>query len=100
MWVVLVVVLYPEWDHLQHGCGISSGLDPGVVALEGFDECFADTVALGASHRGEAGDEAEGGSELQGLTGGVGGAVVGEPLDWMGRPDGGEPSLDAGQHRR
>jgi hypothetical protein len=60
MWVVLVVVLYREWDHLQHGCGIWSGLDPGVVAFEGFDECFADAVALGASHRGEAGDEAEG----------------------------------------
>src|SRR5579872_3191260 len=85
MWMVLVVVLDPKREHLQHGCGIWSGLDPGVVALEGFDEGLADAVALGASHRGKAGNEAKCGGELQCFLRGVGGTVVSQPLNLMRR---------------
>jgi hypothetical protein len=52
MEMALVVALDPEREHLQHSCGIWSGLDSCVVALEGFDEGFADAIALGAPHWG------------------------------------------------
>lgn len=63
--MVAVVVIYPEWNHLQYGRGVWSELDPGVVALECFDEGLADAVALGASHRSEAGNQTECCGELQ-----------------------------------
>ena len=96
---MVVVVLDPVGDHLQHGRGIWSRLYPGVVAFESLDEGFADLVAFGTAHRREAGDEANCGSELQRFAGGVGGAIVGQPLDRMDRLGGGEPSFDAGQHQ-
>ena len=56
------------------------GVHPGIVTLDSFDESLADTVALGAADRCEAGDEVERGGEIDGLSCGVGRAVVGEPL--------------------
>jgi hypothetical protein len=47
--VIVVAVIDPKWEHLQHGCSICSGLDPGVGALECFDEGLADPIALRAS---------------------------------------------------
>jgi hypothetical protein len=85
--MVVVIVLDPAGEHLQHGCVIWFGLDPGVVAFEGFDEGLADPIALRASPWGEAGHEDQSG---------VGGAVISEPLNRMARPGGGEPSFDAG----
>jgi len=51
MGMMLVVVIDRTGEHLQNGCGIGSGSDFGVVALEDFDEGLADAIALGASHR-------------------------------------------------
>src|SRR5215813_10585193 len=99
MGVILVVVIDPTWEHLQHGCGIWSGLDPGVVALECFDEGLADAIALGASHWGEAGNEAKCDGELQCFPRGVSGTVVSEPLNRMRRPGSGKPLLDTGEHQ-
>ena len=44
--MVFVVVPDPAGKHLQHGGGIWSGLDPGVVAFEGFDEGLADATVI------------------------------------------------------
>lgn len=85
--------------HLQHGRGIWSGSDPGVVPLEGFDEGLADAIALGASHRGEAGNEAKCDGELPCFSRGVSGTVVSEPLNRMRRPGSGEPLLDTSEHQ-
>ena len=83
MGMILVVVVDPERKHLQHGCGIWSGLDPGVVAFEGFDERLADAIALGASHRGEAGNETKCDGKLQCFPRGVSGTVISKPLNRM-----------------
>src|ERR1700761_8266747 len=99
MGMMLVVIIDPERKHLQHGCGIWSGLDPGVVALEGFDERLADAIALGAPHRGEAGNEAKCDGELQCFLRGVSGTVVSKPLNRVRRPGSGKPMLDTGEHQ-
>ena len=62
--MVLVVVLDPAWELGEHGQGIRTRLYPGVVALEGLHESLADAVALGAAHRGEAGDQVKGCGEV------------------------------------
>jgi hypothetical protein len=96
--VTFVVVVDPGRKLLQHSHGIRSGLDARVVALQGLHEGFADAVALRAADGGEAGHEGKSGGEAQRLLGGVGRAVIGQPLHGMGRPESGEPPLDAGEH--
>src|ERR1700722_1358386 len=99
MGMVLVIVVDPKWNHLQHGCGVWSGLDAGVIALEGFDEGLADAIALGASHRGEAGNETKCDGKLQCFPRGVSGPVISKPLNRMRCPCGGKPSFDTGEHQ-
>jgi hypothetical protein len=73
MGVDLVVILDPAGQLLEDGQGVGTGLDAGVVALEGFPERLADAVALWAAHGGEAGDQAK--SDVEHIAG-EGGAVV------------------------
>jgi hypothetical protein len=93
-----VVVLEPGGDLLEDGDGVWPRVHAGIVALEGFDEGLADAVAFGAADRREAWNEVQRGGEVGRLRGGVGGAVVGEPLDGLWGADGVEPALDAVQH--
>ena len=93
-----VVIFEPGGQLLQDGDGIRPGVHAGIIALEGFDEGLADTIALGAADRREARDKVERGGEIDGLRGGIGGAVVGEPLDGQRGADGIEAALDAIQH--
>lgn len=60
----------------------------GVVTLQGFDECLADAVALRAADRREAWSEVQRSGEIGRLRGGIGRAVVGEPLDRLRRANG------------
>ncbi len=94
-----VIVLDPGGKLLQDGEGVRAGLDAGIIALEGFDECLADAVALRTAHRGKAGDEVEGGRDVKRVAGGEGGAIVGQPLHGMGRPQDPEAGLDTGEHQ-
>jgi hypothetical protein len=95
--VALVAIVDPHWELRQDCQGIRARLHAGIVPLESLDERLANAVALGASERSEAGRKGKGGGEVQRLVGGVGRAVVGEPLHGMGRPEGGEAALDARQ---
>ena len=97
--MVFVVVLDPSGNHEQDGRRIGSGLDPGMVTFEGFDEGLANAVAFGTAHWGEAGNEAQRCSEHQCLCRSVSRAIISEPLNRIGRTDRREPALDAGQHQ-
>ena len=93
-----VVVLEPFGQALEDGDGVLPWVHADVVALEGLHEGLADAVALGAADGREAGDEVQGGGEVDGLAGGVGGAVVGEPLDGVRGAWCAEAVLDAVEH--
>ncbi len=93
-----IAVLEPGGDLLQDGGGVRPGVHAGIVALQGFDERLADAVTLGAADWREAWREVQRGSEVDCLRGGVGGAVVGEPLDRLRGADGVEAALDAVEH--
>jgi hypothetical protein len=94
----IVVVFEPGSQLLEDGDGVRPRVHADIVALEGFDEGLADTDALGAAARGEAGDKVQRGDEVHCLARGVGGAVVGEPLHRYQGADGVELALDAFQH--
>ena len=81
----------------------------GVVVLEPFGQALedghgvwpwvhADAVALGAADGREAGDEVQGGGEVDGFADGVGEAVVDEPLDRLWGAWCAEAVLDAVEH--
>ena len=56
------------------------GVEPSVIALEGFHERLGDAVGLRAAHGREARHEADGVSEGDRLVGREAAAVVGQPL--------------------
>jgi hypothetical protein len=66
--------------------------------LEGLHESLADVIALGAANGRKAGDEVQRDGEVGGLAGGVGGAVVREPLDRVRGAERLEAPFDAVQH--
>ena len=66
-----VVVLEPFGQALEDRDGVWPWVHADVVALEGLHEGLADAVALGAADGREAGDEVQGGGEVDGFAGGV-----------------------------
>lgn len=79
-----VVILEQGGDLLQDRYDVRPGVHAGIVALQGFDESLADAVTFGAADRREARNQIQ--------RGGVGGAVVSEPLDRLRGADGVEPT--------
>lgn len=65
-----VVVLEPSGELLEDGNGVWPGVHAGIVALQGFDESLADTVAFGAADRREAWNQVQRRGEVDGLCGG------------------------------
>ena len=99
MRMVVVVVVDPGRELLQHRENVRPRLYACTLALEGLDEGFAGTVAFRAPDRGKAGQEGEGGNKLEGLASGLSGPVIRGALHGTGCPQGIEPSLDAGEHQ-
>jgi hypothetical protein len=89
-----VVVLKPSGQALQDGDGVGPWVHADVVALEGLHESLADAVALGTADGREAGDEVQRDDEVGGLAGGVGEAVVGQPLHGLQRAPPASPADD------
>ena len=98
MRVDVIVILEPGWQLLEDGDGVWPLVDAGIIAFQGFDEGLADAVAFRATDRREAWNKVQGCGEVGGLGGGIGGAIIGEPLDWMWGAERVEPALDAVEH--
>ena len=94
--MVFVVVVDPSCKLLQNIQGIRTRLDAGLVALEGLHEGLADPVAFRTADRRKAWRQRQSGGEFQCLTGGIGGAVIRQPLNGVRCPQGVEPPFDAG----
>jgi hypothetical protein len=84
--MILVVVVDPGRKLLQDGQGIRTRLDAGIVTFKDFDEGFAHTVAFWTADGRKAGHEGQRDNEFQCLSGGVGGAIVRQPLNGMRCP--------------
>ena len=98
MRVYVIVILEPGWQLLHDGDGIWPWVYAGIVALKGFDEGLADAVAFRASDWSEARNKVQRGCEIDGLSGGIGRAIISQPLDRRGRAERIEPSLNAIKH--
>src|SRR4051812_25684511 len=95
-----VVMFEPRNELAQHAGRIGLRTDPRVIPFESFDEGFSHAVGLGALDWRRAGQEADVSRQGAGVPGGVGRAVVREPLDRLGQfVDKPEPALDAFDHQ-
>jgi hypothetical protein len=94
MRVYVIVILEPGWQLLHDGDGIWPWVYAGIVALEGFDEGLADAVAFRASDWREAWNKVKRSGKISGLSGGIGGTIISQPLDRRGRAERIEPSLN------
>src|SRR3954453_6391979 len=91
-----VVMFEPRNELAQHAGRIGLRTDPRVIPFESFDEGFSHAVGLGALDWRRAGQEADVSRQGAGVPGGVGRAVVREPLDRLGQfVDKPEAALDA-----
>jgi hypothetical protein len=79
--VYVIVILELGWQWLHDADGIWPWVYAGIVALKGFDEGLADAVAFRASDWREARNKVQRGCEIDGLGGGIGGAIISQPLD-------------------
>src|SRR3954465_11974691 len=80
-----VVMFEPRNELAQHAGRIGLRTDPRVIPFESFDEGFSHAVGLGALDWRRAGQEADVSRQGAGVPGGVGRAVVREPLDRLGQ---------------
>src|SRR3954464_14534055 len=95
-----VVMFEPRNELAQHAGRIGLRTDPSVIPFESFDEGFSHAVGLGALDWRRAGQEADVSRQGAGVPGGVGRAVVREPLDRLGQfVDKPEAALDAFDHQ-
>lgn len=98
MRVDVVLILEPGWQLLEDRGGVWPWVHAGIVAFQGFDEGLANAVAFRAADRREAWNKVQGCGEVRGFGGGIGGAIIGEPLDWKRGAERVEPALDAVEH--
>src|ERR1051325_6766946 len=95
-----VVMFEPSIELAQHAGRIRPRADPRVIPFEGFDEGFSHTVGLGALDRRRAGHQADVSRQSTGVPGGVGRAVVRQPLNRLRQfVDKPEAALDALDHQ-
>jgi hypothetical protein len=85
MRVYVVVILEPSRELLHDGDGIWPWVYAGIIAFQCFDEGLAYAVAFRASDRREARSKVQGGCEVDGLSGGIGGAIINQPAmrEWL-----------------
>jgi len=81
MRVDVIVILEPCWQLLEDRDGVWPWVHAGIVTFQGFDEGLADAVAFRTTDRREAWNKVQGCGEVGGFGGGIGGAIIGEPLD-------------------
>ena len=98
MRVDVVVILEPSWQLLEDRDGVWPWVYAGIVTFQGFDEGLADAVAIRATDRRETWNKVQGYGEVRGFGGGIGGAIISQPLDRKRGAERVEPALDAGEH--
>lgn len=81
MRVDVVVILEPGGQLLEDGDGVWPWVHAGIIAFQGFDEGLAYPVAFRAADRREAWNKVQGCGEVGGFGGGIGGAIISQPLD-------------------
>jgi hypothetical protein len=74
-----IVISEPGTKLSQYGRSVGCGIEPDVIALEGFDERLGHAVTLGRSVRSSARNQADIGGEGTGITSDVARAIVAEP---------------------
>lgn len=80
----VVVVPEPVRKLAYKGVGIGDRIDPDVISLEGPDEGFGHTVALGALQGRRSWFQPHSAGKVLRAAGDIATAVVGQPLDGIG----------------
>jgi hypothetical protein len=98
MRVDVVVILEPGRQLLEDRDGVWPWVHAGIVTFQGFDECLANAIALRAADWREAWNKVKRSSKISGLSGGIGGAIISQPLDGKRGAERVEPALHAVEH--
>lgn len=98
MRVGIIVILEPRWQLLEERNGVWPWVYAGIVTFQGFDEGLADAVAIRATDRRETWNKVQGYGEVRGFGGGIGGAIISQPLDRKRGAERVEQALDAVEH--
>ncbi len=98
MRVGIIVILEPRWQLLEERNGACPWVHAGIATFQGFDEGLADAAAFRAADRRETWNKVQGCGEVRGFGGGIGGAIISQPLDGKRGAERVEPALDAVGH--